>query len=81
MENEDIRLAVGKVMPARRPKIVVIDKTKRAITIIDVDVIDVAVLLLLIWSPSITDDDDFLINVENMTQHEEEESMCKTSLR
>ena len=31
---------------------------------------------LLLWSPSITDDDDFLFNVESMTQHEEEESMC-----
>ena len=31
-------------------------------------------LLLLLWSPSITDDDDFLFNVE--TQHEDEESMC-----
>ena len=33
-------------------------------------------LLLLLWSPSIADDDDFLFNVGNMTQHEEEESMC-----
>ena len=32
--------------------------------------------LLLFWSPSITDDNDFLFNVENMTQHEEEESIC-----
>ena len=30
----------------------------------------------LLWSPSITDDDDFLFNVGNMIQHEEEESMC-----
>ena len=30
--------------------------------------------LLLLWSPSITDDDNFLFNVK--TQHEEEESMC-----
>ena len=30
----------------------------------------------VLWSPSITDDDDFPFNVENMTQHEEEESMC-----
>ena len=30
---------------------------------------------LLLWSPSIPDDDDFLFNVENITQHEEEESM------
>ena len=29
---------------------------------------------LLLWSPSIADDDDFLFNVED--KHEEEESMC-----
>ena len=29
----------------------------------------------LLWSPSILDYDDFLFNVEDMTQHEEEESM------
>ena len=33
------------------------------------------------WSPSIMDDDDFLFNVGNMTQHEEEESMCQRSLK
>ena len=33
--------------------------------------------LLLLWIPSIADDDD----VENMTQHEEEEFMCQGSLK
>ena len=30
----------------------------------------------LLWSPSITDVDDFLFNVENMKQYEDEESKC-----
>ena len=44
-------------------------------------VVEAILLLLLLWSPSIADDDDFLFNVGNMTQHEEEESMCQRSLK
>ena len=32
--------------------------------------------MYLFWSPSIMDDDIFLFNDEDLTQHEEEESMC-----
>ena len=38
---------------------------------------DINILLLLLWSPSIMDDDVFLnVDKKGNKQHEEEESMC-----